>query len=147
MNDALMERLQLFLTKEGNQSLLGTPATEEQIAEAEKQLGLSLDQDYVQFIRSFGGAYAGLPVHAFSNGSSIGRESVTELTLSFREDYKDTAMSGLLARSAVFSMDGSGNPILLDPEGRVLLIDHDNGDYEVIAESFAALIEENFMEW
>ncbi|MEK4003190.1 hypothetical protein [Paenibacillus sp. FSL H3-0333] len=45
MNDALMERLQLFLTKEGNQSLLGTPATEEQIAEAEKQLGLSLDQD------------------------------------------------------------------------------------------------------
>ncbi|MFD1910335.1 SMI1/KNR4 family protein [Paenibacillus rhizoplanae] len=103
-----------------------------------------MDQDYVQFIRSFGGAYAGLSVHAFSNGSSIGRESVTELTLSFREDYKDTAMSGLLARSAVFSMDGSGNPILLDPEGRVLLIDHDNGDYEVIAESFAALIEENF---
>ncbi|QUL55317.1 SMI1/KNR4 family protein [Paenibacillus tritici] len=147
MNDALMERLHLFLTREDNRSLLGIPATDDQIAAAEKVLGLSLDRDYVRFIKSFGGAYAGLPVYAFSNASSMGQGRITELTLSFREDFKDTPAGAILAHSVVFSMDGSGNPILLDPEGRVLLCDHDTGEYEVIAASFAALIEENFAEW
>ncbi|GGG01843.1 hypothetical protein GCM10010912_53350 [Paenibacillus albidus] len=147
MNDALMDRLHRFLTRGDNESLLGTPATDEQIAEAEKLLGISLEKDYIRFIKSFGGAYAGLSVHGFSNGSSIGRESVTELTLSFREDFKGTPLGVVLAQSAVFSMDGAGNPILLDPEGRVLLGDHETGEFEVIAESFAALIEENFTEW
>ncbi len=42
---------------------------EEEIKYAQQRLGVQFNKDYVQFMKMFGGAYAGLAVHAFSNGS------------------------------------------------------------------------------
>nr|WP_315318863.1 SMI1/KNR4 family protein [Prevotella aurantiaca] len=39
---------------------------------AEKELHLTIDNDYKEFILNFGGAYAGIAIYAFKNGTSIG---------------------------------------------------------------------------
>lgn len=147
MNDALMGRLTAFLHRENNHTLAGIPASEEEVAQAEQRLGIHFHEDYVQFIRTFGGAYAGIAVHAFSNGSSIGKETVTDLTLEFREQCKELPCGELLQSSYVISMDGSGNPIFLNPAGEVLICNHDTGETEVLAGSFEIFIEDNFFEW
>lgn len=147
MNEALMERLQNFLFREDRASLVGSPATQEEIAHAEQQLNVRFHEDYVHFIRKFGGAYAGLAVHAFSNGSSIGNETVADLTLDFREQYKELPIGDALQTGYVISIDGSGNPIIIDQSGKVFICHHDTGEVKLLADSFEALIEENFYEW
>ena len=56
-------------------------------------------------------------------------------------------MLGELQQSIVFAGDGSGNPILINSKGEVVLFDHDNGEREVLAKSLGDFIEENFEEW
>ncbi|WP_371860384.1 SMI1/KNR4 family protein [Paenibacillus lautus] len=53
-----MERLQKFLLRQDRASLLGSPATQEEIANAEQRLNVRFHEDYVRFIRMFGGVYA-----------------------------------------------------------------------------------------
>jgi hypothetical protein len=147
MNEDLIARLQQFLFREDNESLVGKPATDEEIAAAELELGVPLDKEYIQFIKRFGGAYAGLSIHAFTNGSSIGRETVTELTKSFRADFMGTPARDMLNRACVISIDGSGDPIFLDSKGRVFICYHDTGESKILANSLTELIEQNFYEW
>lgn len=141
MKESLLERLKVFLFKKEHHTLLGEPASEEKIIYAQQSLGVQFDKDYVQFIKMFGGAYAGLAVHAFSNGYSIGNETVIDLTLAFRQQF-----SGVLSSTSyVISMDGGGNPIFMDSSGKVFLCDH--GTIQLLAKSFEQLIEEKFFEW
>ncbi|MFE4571116.1 SMI1/KNR4 family protein [Paenibacillus chitinolyticus] len=147
MKEALMERLKAFLHRKDNSTLVGSPASQEEIAHAEQQLNVSFHEDYSHFIRKFGGAYAGLAVHAFSNGSSLGNETVVDLTLEFREQFKGLPFAEVLRTGYVISLDGSGNPILINQSGQVFICDHDTGEMELIADSFEALIEEQFCEW
>ncbi|MGX4585939.1 SMI1/KNR4 family protein [Paenibacillus chitinolyticus] len=147
MKDVLLERLKAFLQRKDNSTLVGSPASQEEIAHAEQQLNVSFHEDYSHFIRTFGGAYAGLAVHAFSNGSSLGNETVVDLTLEFREQFKGLPLAEVLRTGYVISMDGSGNPIIINPSGQVCICDHDTGEMELIADSFEALIEEQFCEW
>jgi len=146
MNGQLMERLQVFLRREDNHTLVGKPASREEIAAAEQQLDVRFHEDYIQFIQTFGGAYAGLAIHAFANGSSIGNESVVDLTLEFREQYSEPHLAELLKTSYVVSMDGSGDPILITQDGKVLICYHDSSETNLLANSFEALIEDNFFE-
>ncbi|WP_235473554.1 SMI1/KNR4 family protein [Lysinibacillus macroides] len=95
----------------------------------------------------FGGAYTGLAIHAFSNGSSIGNETVIDLTLAFRQQFTDYICPNILDTSYVISMDGEGNPIFIDASGKVFICYHDSGDIKLLADSFEALIEDNFYEW
>ncbi|MFB6365844.1 SMI1/KNR4 family protein [Paenibacillus elgii] len=147
MKDALMERLKIFLHREDNSTLVGIPASQEEIAKAQQQLNVNFHEDYVHFIRTFGGAYAGLVVYAFSNGSSLGNETVVDLTLGFREQFKELPFTEVLRTSYVISIDGSGDPIIINQEGKVLICYHDTGEIELLADSFEVLIEENFYEW
>lgn len=147
MNEAIMERLRNFLLREDNITLLGNPASLEEIRDAEKRLAVRFHDDYVHFIQTYGGAYAGLAVYAFSNGSSIGRETVIDLTLRFRDQYKEHAFAEVLQSSYVISMDGSGDPIFINPAGEIITFHHDTGEMRLLASSFEALIEENFYEW
>ncbi len=147
MKDALMERLKTFLHQKDKSTLLGIPASREEIAEAERRLNVSFHQDYVQFISTFGGAYAGLAVHAFSNGSSLGNETVVDLTLEFREQYKELPLAEALETSYVISLDGSGDPIIIDRAGKVFICYHDTGEMKLLADSFELLIEDHFFEW
>ncbi|GGG69852.1 SMI1/KNR4 family protein [Paenibacillus radicis (ex Gao et al. 2016)] len=147
MKDALMERLKIFLHREDNKTLVGTPASQEEIAKAEQRLNVNFHEDYIDFIKTFGGAFGGLPVHAFSNGSSLGNETVVELTIGFREQFQDSPFAEVLQTSYVISMDGSGDPIIINQAGKVFICYHDNGEIKLIADSFQELIEENFYEW
>lgn len=45
------------------------------------------------------------------------------------------------------SMDGSGDLILINQEGKVFICYHDTGEIKQIAGSFEELIEDNFYEW
>ena len=141
----LVKRLEIFLAEN---EMLGEPATAEQIAEAEKIMNVKFPEDYVDFITRFGGTYAGIDIHAFENHSFIGKESVVELTTSMRESFVcDDDNKEELQQSIVFAGDGSGNPILINSKGEVVLFDHDNGEREVLAKSLGDFIEENFEEW
>ncbi|WP_391574944.1 SMI1/KNR4 family protein [Cohnella sp.] len=147
MKDTLMERLKLFLHREDNSTLVGIPASQEEIAKAQQRLNVNFHEDYVHFIRTFGGAYAGLAVYAFSNGSSLGNETVVDLTLGFREQFKELPLAEVLRTSYVISMDGSGDPIIINQSGKVFICYHDTGEIKLVADSFEVLIEENFYEW
>ncbi|MNJ59959.1 hypothetical protein D3C77_556660 [compost metagenome] len=108
---------------------------------------VNFHEDYVHFISTFGGAFAGLAVYAFSNGSSLGNETVVDLTLGFREQCKELPFAEVLRTSYVISMDGSGDPIIINQAGKVFICYHDTGEIKLLADSFEELIEENFYEW
>lgn len=147
MKDALMERLKTFLHREDNRTLVGIPASQEEIIKAQQRLNVNFHEDYIHFIKAFGGAYAGLAIHAFSNGSSLGNETVVDLTLGFREQFKELHFAEVLRTSYVISMDGSGDPIIINQAGEVLICYHDTGEIKLLADSFEEMIEENFYEW
>ena len=140
-----MDRLNNFLDKKP--SLKGRPATLEEIKEAEKELEVRLDDDYKEFIQKFGGAFAGIAIHAFSNGSSIGKETMIELTKQGRKIAHVNKFFPALNKCYVIADDGSGNPIGINPKGQVILFDYDTGEETMLAESFELLIKDNFHEW
>lgn len=94
--------------------LKGIPASSEEIKHAENILGIKFHDDYIEFIKKFGGASAGLDIHAFNNSTLIGKETVIELTQGFQKllELHEQPMNKLYA----ISDDGSGNPILMDQQ-------------------------------
>ena len=55
--------------------LKGIPASSEEIKHAENILRIKFHDDYIEFIKKFGGASAGLDIHAFHNSTLIGKET------------------------------------------------------------------------
>lgn len=106
-----------------------------------------MDKDYKEFIQNFGGAYAGIAIHAFSNGTSIGNETIVDLTIKARNLFFNTTLSVELNESFVIADDGSGNPIAIISNGQVVLFDYDTEKRQVVSNSFDEFIEENFAEW
>ncbi|NDV94593.1 SMI1/KNR4 family protein [Dysgonomonas sp. 521] len=141
MKKEIIKKLKDFFSSEDNQILAGKPATDEQIRNAEELLGVKFSEDYIEFIKLFGGAYAGLDIHAFENGKALGKETVIELTGNMRishPEVKDTY---------VISDDGAGNPIMINSKGEVEIFYHDSGEVETLAASLSEFIEENFEPW
>ncbi|QXH48217.1 SMI1/KNR4 family protein [Pseudomonas xanthosomatis] len=141
MNDELKGKLlQLF---NDHPDLMGKPATDEQIEAAQQALGITFHPDYVEFIKLFGGAFGGVDIHAFENGSMLGKTTVTELTERFRDRY-DTSGLPELHDALAISDDGSGNPILMNSQGQLYLYLHDEGEVELLAPSLEALLTSSF---
>jgi hypothetical protein len=147
MNNELMHRLEHFLAKEEHDTLRGKPALDEEIDAAEEKLNVKLHSDYKDFIKRFGGAHAGMNIHAFSNGSSLGKETVIELTLDARESYAGDERATELNKSYVISISGTGDPIIINPVGEVVVLYHDSDEREVLAASFEELLQKSFVEW
>lgn len=145
MNDALIQRLALFLEK--HDTLRGKPARDEEIKAAEEKLNVTFHTGYKDFIKRFGGAYAGMSIHAFSNGSSLGKETLVELTLSARESYAGDERATELSKSYVISLTATGDPVIINPAGEVVVLYHDSDEREVLAASFEALLQQGFVEW
>ena len=106
------------------------------IEEAQKILGLSFSEAYTKFLRNFGGIIAdghtvcGLII---SNQNRFFNETVVEKTKFFKEVQKWPNIENWY----IISDDGSGNPIGIDPEGKVWLSDHDSGfEHIKLADSF-----------
>ncbi|MEC0090857.1 hypothetical protein [Paenibacillus macquariensis] len=53
----------------------------------------------------------------------------------------------ILQTSYVISMDGSGNPIIINDVRNDFICYHDNGESELLADSIETLIEDHFYEW
>lgn len=134
MKKELIERLGLFLRKH---DMIGTPATEEQILYAEQELGVKFSPDYIDFIRNFGKAYAGMMINAVA-----GAENVIDDTKSLREVHPE------VTDTYVISDDGSGNPIMINTKGELEVYYHDSdAETEIIASSLEQYIEDNLPEW
>lgn len=141
MKTEIVDRIKDFLSE--NELFSGKPASEEQIGEAEKQLGITLDSDYKEFISLFGGSYVGVPVYGFNNCDMLSDEDIIELTLSLRRDYKAGDRWPTLNDSYVISMTGNGNPIVINLQGKVIMYLHDNNEEKLLTNSFEELIDKN----
>lgn len=134
MKKELIERLRRFLSAH---DMMGTPASDEQVVCAEQELGVKFSPDYIDFVKNFGKAYAGMMINALD-----GNENVVDETKSFREVHPD------VTDTYVISDDGSGNPIMINSKGEVEIYYHDSdAEIEIIASSLEQYIEDNFPEW
>ena len=138
MDQKLVERIKFFLAE--NELFAGQGTTAAQLAEAEACLGVRFEADYREFVALFGGSYVGVPIYGFNNCEMLSAETVVDLTSSFRRDYQVAGRWPALAHSFVISRTGSGDPVILDPQGRVKVCYHDNDEEQVIAESFQELL-------
>ena len=134
MKKELIERLRRFLSAH---DMMGTPASDEQVVCAEQELGVKFSPDYIDFVKNFGKAYAGMMINALD-----GNENVVDETKSFKEVHPD------VTDTYVISDDGSGNPIMINSKGEVEIYYHDSdAEIEIIAPSLEQYIEDNFPEW
>jgi hypothetical protein len=106
----------------------------DEIAAAEREVGIELAEDYKEFIHRYGGAIVG-PFRLFGLRKAIpmGRneKSFVEITNTFRRQHWPA-----VDKLAVISMDHAGNPVGLDGTGKVWISDHDSRRVQIIAESF-----------
>jgi hypothetical protein len=113
------------------------PVSVEEIRAAERELGMTFSNDYVEFIRQYGGAQVGpQDIFGLRRAELMGTSwpTVTAATNSFK------TWPGM-ENKYVVSMDGAGNPIGIDSLGVVWISDHNAGyKVEQIAESFAGFV-------
>lgn len=141
MKEDLLKKVNaLFSTHEG---LRGQPATDAEINAAEKKLNVKFNEQYVEFIKLFGGAFGGIDIHAFQNGSLIGKATVTEMTEKFWSVYADNLPEELVG-AVVISDDGSGNPILINTKGEIYIYFHEEDETELLYDSLEALLTQSF---
>ena len=142
VNNELQNKIKSFLST--NKDLMGSPATAHQIESAEKELSTHFYVQYIEFIKIFGGSYAGISIHAFQNGPLIGKATVTELTTRFRDRY-DTQHFPQLDGAYVIADDGNGNPVLMNPAGKIYLYLHEEDDLELLYSSLDELLKQTFI--
>ncbi|CAM4077081.1 Knr4/Smi1-like domain-containing protein [Flavobacterium branchiophilum] len=142
MTEELLKKLSNYIIPNESINLAGMPANDDEIKDAEKQLNIKFHDDYISFIKKFGGAYAGIPIYAFTNNEMLSTDSIVDLTNSFREDYADDYRSKIIKESYVISFDGSGNPILINKKGEVIIFYHDNNEYKILSGSLSKLLED-----
>ena len=120
-----------------NPGWFGVPVENDKlIQEDQKILGLSFSKTYIMFLKKFGGymgdghvVYGLIPQ---SKGSCFDK-SVIDRT----DFFKKTQNWPDIKNWYIISDDGSGNPIGVDPEGKVWLSDHGAGfEHIKLADSF-----------
>jgi hypothetical protein len=136
MKTELIERINNYLNKSG--SFHSQRADDKEIEQAEDLLNVIFDSDYKQFIKTFGGCYVGFDIYGFKNSNDLEEKTVVDLTKLYKE-----AGWPITEDCYVISFDSSGNPIMMDKSGEVILFDHDDGSFVVLANSFEELIEKN----
>lgn len=112
--------------------------SDKDIKQAEEKLNVVFDPDYKQFIKLFGGCYVGVDVYGIKNSNDLEDKSIIDLT----EEYKKSGWN-IPKGSYVISFDSSGNPIMINNSGEIILFDHDNFSLIKLADSFEKLIEDN----
>jgi len=106
----------------------------DEIDAAAGRLGVNFCEEYEEFLERYGAAMVNqYPVLGLRQAEVMGNDawSVLEVTQRFRDDGWPGGEAWYIV-----SIDGAGNPIGLDPSGRVLVSDHNVGSIEEVAESF-----------
>lgn len=106
----------------------GSQVSEKEIIEAEILLGIKFSASYKQFLLLYGG---GCVADHYIYGLSRAEIMPTSLwsVIQNTDFYKDKQQWPDIKEWYVISEDGSGNPIGIDPEGKVWVSDHD-ADFE-----------------
>lgn len=143
MKQELISKIKLILSD--NDLFAGKPVNEEIIKKAEKELNVNFDNDYVQFLRLFGGSYTGFSVYGFNNCEMLSEETVIDLTKDFRNSYSIDNRCELIQSSYVISISGNGDPVFISPDNKVWIYYHDDDETEGLNKSFEELIEQNLM--
>jgi len=141
MEEGILNKLEKYFSKEENELFLGRPVDNKVIEKAEKELNVKFDDNYKEFISKFGGSYIGFPIYAFNNCDMLSEDTVVDLTNDFRTSYSFDKKYDIINKSYVISMDGNGDPIIINPKGEVLIYYHDNDIQEILSNSFKELIE------
>lgn len=105
-----------------------------EILAAEAVIGVKLSSDYKEFVARYGGAIVGpFRIYGLRKAEPMGNneESFVEITKHFRRQ----GWPGV-EHWAIVSMDHSGNPVGLDPAGKVWISDHDTRTVQLLAEDF-----------
>lgn len=105
----------------------GTPATEEEIRNAESKLRTKLPEEYKVFLREFGAGGVGEAIIlGLSEAEYLATPSFVDMSLEFRKKFSDDIPE--YENIIVIGIDGSGNPIGFLPESTtIFVIDHDFG--------------------
>lgn len=143
MKQEIIDKIKLIFSD--NDLFAGKPVNEEIIENAEKELNVNFDIDYVQFLRLFGGSYTGFPVYGFNNCEMLSEETVIDLTRDFRNSYSVDNRCELIQSSYVISISGNGDPVFISPDNKVWIYYHDDDEMEELNKSFEELIEQNLM--
>lgn len=113
-------------------------ASDAEIDQASKALGILFPSDYRVFLRRYGGAVVGAySIIGLRLATPMGDEerSVVEVTNRFRsQGWPGTS------EWVVFSVDLAGNPIGFSADGSVWISDHDEGAIFKVADSFDAFL-------
>lgn len=144
MKKELVDKIRLILSD--NDLFAGKPVDEEIIKNAETELNVNFDKDYVQFLMLFGGSYTGFPVYGFNNCEMLSEETVMDLTKDFRNNYSVDNRCELIQSSYVISVSGNGDPVFISPDNRVHIYYHDDDEIEELNGTFEELIEQNLMD-
>ncbi|MFD2909201.1 SMI1/KNR4 family protein [Flavobacterium ardleyense] len=141
MEQDLINRISNFIHPNSEIDLSGIPATDLEIINAETILNVKFHSDYKEFIKKFGGSYAGIPIYAFKNNEMLSSDTVIDLTKNFRQDYHEDRRSNIINKSYVISFDDMGNPIMIDKDENMIIFYHDSDGYAILTNSFASLIQ------
>lgn len=113
------------------------PLMVEDVADLEKLLKRSLDQQHKEFLLRFGGCFCGVSIYGKYNSELLEEKTIVELTNEFSNQIPDDAYA--------ISFDGSHNPIYIDSHGRVFLFDHDTGEHELLGADFDTFVDDNVL--
>lgn len=112
----------------------GSGAAEAAVDRSELALGLTFSPAYREFLRKYGAAMVkSWPVMGLSQVEVMGDDwwNVVDVTLHFRREDWPGARAWY-----VVSIDGSGNPIGADDQGRIWISDHDADQISLVAPDF-----------
>lgn len=143
MKQEVIDKIKLILSE--NDLFAGKSVDEETIKNAEKELNVNFDKDYVQFLSLFGGSYTGFSIYGFNNCEMLSEETVIDLTKNFRSNYLIDNRSELIQSSYVISVSGNGDPVFISPDNKVWIYYHDDDEIEELNKSFEELIEQTLM--
>ncbi|MCH4829560.1 SMI1/KNR4 family protein [Flavobacterium columnare] len=143
MKQEIIDKIKSILSE--NELFAGKPVDEEIIKNAEKELNVNFDKDYIQFLSLFGGSFTGFPVYGFNNCDMLSEETVVDLSNDFRDNYLNDNRCDLIQESYVISISGNGDPVFISPDNKVWIYYHDNDETEELNKSFEELIEKNLL--
>lgn len=143
MKQEVIDKIKLILSE--NDLFAGKSVDEETIKNAETELNVNFNKDYVQFLSLFGGSYTGFSIYGFNNCEMLSEETVIDLTKDFRSNYLIDNRCELIQSSYVISVSGNGDPVFISPDNKVWIYYHDDDEIEELNKSFEELIEQNLM--
>lgn len=139
MKDNTLKLLEEFFKK--NSIAKGKPTTLIEIEDAESELNLKFDKDFILFQMLYGGSYVkDIAIYGLYNTELLGDNDITFLSLTKTYRQSENACKDLL----IINEDFYGNFIALNIQGQVIEINFDYDEKNILANTFEEYILQAF---